>query len=130
MVYETPFSLDAHGLGRKTIQFAQNYEDLETTPSVFVLKSTLSSSQAHQMNQNDLWTYYAKELLSYFSQDQNIKYLAITNITKYENPKKVKVLDYDQMVAMTKGHIALGGGGLALFGSGCLYSWPEKIQVS
>jgi len=57
-----------------------------------------------------------------------VKYLAITNVTKYENPKRLKVLDYDHVLSMTKGHIALGGGGLALFGSGCLYSWPEKLS--
>lgn len=39
------------------------------------------------------------------------------------------MLDYDHVLSMTKGHIALGGGGLALFGSGCLYSWPEKLSV-
>ena len=24
--------------------------------------------------------------------------------------------------------MALGGGGLALFGSGCLYTWAEKLE--
>ena len=38
-------------------------------------------------------------------------------------------MDFDQVLAMTKGHIALGGGGLALFGSGCLYCWPENLSV-
>ena len=75
------------GLGRKTIQFAQNYDenDANTTqnnPSVFVLKSKLPSKDAHQMSQNDLWTYYAKELLNVYCEDQNVKYLAITNVTK------------------------------------------------
>ena len=80
-------SLDAHGLGRKTIQFAQDYEEntdpnTNNNPSVFVLKSKLSSEDAHKMSQNDLWTYYAKELLNDFCEDQNVKYLAITNVTK------------------------------------------------
>ena len=39
------------------------------------------------MSQNELWTHYAKELLSHFEeeeeQDEMIKYLAITNVTKY-----------------------------------------------
>lgn len=30
---------------------------------------------------------------------------------------------------MTKAHAALGGGGLALFGSGCLYTWPETLDI-
>ena len=38
-------------------------------------------------------------------------------------------MDFDQVLAMTKGHIALGGGGLALFGSGCLFCWPENLSV-
>ena len=48
---------------------------------------------------------------------------------RYENPKRAKIVDFDQVLAMTKGHIALGGGGLALFGSGCLYCWPENLSV-
>ena len=86
-------SLDAHGLGRKTIQFAQNYEEngditnSHNNPSVFVLKSKLSSEDAHKMSQNDLWTYYAKELLNEFCEDQNVKYLAITNVTRYKIQK-------------------------------------------
>ena len=29
---------------------------------------------------------------------------------------------------MTRGHIALGGGGLALFGTGCMWTWPSAIS--
>lgn len=29
------------------------------------------------------------------------------------------------MVSLTKGHVSLGGGGLALVGTGALYSWPQ-----
>ncbi len=50
-------------------------------------------------------------------------------IFRYENPKQIKFIDHEQVVKMTKSHVALGGGGLALIGSGCLYSWPEKFQV-
>ena len=38
------------------------------------------------MSQTDLWTYYAKELLNYYDEEdnsKNVKYLAITNVTKY-----------------------------------------------
>jgi hypothetical protein len=83
-------SLDAHGLGRKTIQFAQNYDndpnhpnDQVNLPSVFLFKSMLSMLDAHAMSQQELWTIYAKELLKHFNDDENMKYLAITNITRY-----------------------------------------------
>lgn len=81
-------SLDTHGLGRKTIQFANNYEksgheeSFGLAPSVFVFHSKLASDEAHQMSQNELWTYYAKELLNHFEDPETVKYLAITNITK------------------------------------------------
>ena len=37
-------------------------------------------------------------------------------------------MDYDAVLALTKGHVALGGGGLGLFGSGCLHTWPETLD--
>ena len=35
---------------------------------------------------------------------------------------------HSELLSMVKGHAALGGGGLALFGSGCLYTWPKKLD--
>ena len=32
-----------------------------------------------------------------------------------------------QTLRLTRGHIALGGGGLALFGTGCLWTWPTSL---
>ena len=70
--------------------FPQNYDDEDKEsnvvpsgfPSVFVFNSKLTRENAHQMSQNDLWTYYAKELLNHYVEDEsNIKYLAITNVT-------------------------------------------------
>ena len=73
--------------------FPQNYDDEDKEsnivpsgfPSVFVFNSKLTRKNAHKMSQNDLWTYYAKELLNHYvlegDESSNIKYLAITNVT-------------------------------------------------
>ena len=37
------------------------------------------------------------------------------------------VSDHGETLSMTKGHVALGGGDLALLGSGCLWTWPEEM---
>ena len=47
---------------------------------------------------------------------------------RYQNATGKRPEDHSQMMEQTRGHVALGGGGLALFGSGCLYSWPEKLE--
>ena len=55
-------SLDAHGLGRKTIQFAQNYDEndanTQNNPSVFVLKSKLPSHGVFMIAANNLEKYH------------------------------------------------------------------------
>jgi len=33
-----------------------------------------------------------------------------------------------QVVSRVQGHVALGGGGLALFGTGCLHTWPQEVE--
>ncbi|GLV32490.1 uncharacterized protein CBL_00800 [Carabus blaptoides fortunei] len=35
---------------------------------------------------------------------------------------------HDDIVGLTEAHAALGGGGLAIFGSACLHTWPRKLE--
>ena len=39
----------------------------------------------------------------------------------------VKPLSHAETLSMTRGHIALGGGGLGLFGTGCMWTWPSSV---
>lgn len=57
------------------------------------------------------------------------KYLAFLSCTKYCGEKySDKMQTYEELVELTEGYIALGGGDLALFGTACLYTWPEKFK--
>jgi len=48
-------------------------------------------------------------------------------IYRYENVSGQRPLNYDEMIALTKAHVFLGRGGLALVSSGSLFSWPEEL---
>lgn len=47
---------------------------------------------------------------------------------RYVNPFSTEPSNYDRILSLTKGHAAIGGGGLALFGSACLYTWPDSLD--
>lgn len=47
---------------------------------------------------------------------------------RYCNPSGIDPKDVAETFSLTKGHVALGGGGLGLFGSGCLYTWSESLE--
>ena len=46
---------------------------------------------------------------------------------RYKNISRKAVKDHEETLALTKGNVALGGGDLALLGSGCLWTWPEEM---
>lgn len=104
-------------LGRKTFK-------LENGCSVF--NSNLPVIEARKMNQKDLWIYFARELLNSHLAKDNRKVLAFLSCTKYE--ATVKEETYENILKQTQAHAALGGGGLALFGTACLYTWPEEVN--
>ena len=58
----------------------------------------------------------------------DVKFLAVMSATRYTNASKKWPSSHSELLSMVKGHAALGGGGLALFGSGCLYTWPKKLD--
>ena len=49
-------------------------------------------------------------------------------VFRYINSKGRIPEDHEAVLSMTKGHVALGGGGLGLFGSGCLHTWPDNLE--
>jgi hypothetical protein len=43
------------------------------------------------------------------------------------NPDNIKPASFAQVLKMTKGYVALGGGGLGLFGTASLWTWPTHL---
>lgn len=114
------------GFGRKTFQF-KNIEPGSKIPIPSMHESDLDVEVARSMPAEELWSYFGQELLRSPLSDRNVKYLAILSCTLYEGDKYDPNLDYD-IKSLTKAGVALGGGGLALFGAGCLYSWPDTVN--
>ncbi|KAI4461067.1 zinc metalloproteinase-related [Holotrichia oblita] len=107
------------GFGRKTFQIEND--------ECIIFRSNLNYKSARKMNQEELWAYLGREIMRSKIGCGNKKYLGFLSCTKYNGEKKL-IQTYEDMIKVTEGHIALGGGGLALFGSACLYTWPEKVE--
>ncbi|KAL4223299.1 hypothetical protein ACF0H5_016770 [Mactra antiquata] len=115
-----------HGFGRQTFQLEvdSNYE-----PICNVFKSKLTLEHAHSMTGNELWTYFARELMtsSNFGKKDLCKWYCFMSFTRYQPPEGECPKTHSEILKYTKGHTALGGGGLALFGTGNLHTWASSI---
>jgi len=79
-----------------------------------IIKSSLTRRTVFNMHPERLWEYIARELTA-GQNSKTQKYLAFLSCTYWDGQN-------------LHGHVALGGGGLALFGTGCLYTWPSKLE--
>lgn len=59
----------------------------------------------------------------------NKKYLAFLSCTRYWGENYTDSMKtHEELLQITQAYVALGGGGLALFGTACLYTWPESFE--
>lgn len=57
------------------------------------------------------------------------KFLAFLSCTKYRSEDYSKEYkSHEDLLRITEGYVALGGGGLALFGTACLHTWAEVFE--
>ena len=97
-------------------------------PRVHIHHTQLSRQDTHTMESEKLWQSLARELVtSEAIGDKRAKYLAFLSSTTYHNPRGLRPLSHTETLSLTRGHIALGGGGLGLFGTGCLWTWPSSV---
>jgi len=106
------------GYGRKTFQLERDLDG----PECLVMHSMLHVDQARAMKQRELWELIARELMTGPLASRDRKYLAFLSCTRYRGAPSPRT--HEDTLARTQGHAALGGGGLALFGSACLHTWP------
>ncbi|XP_065363528.1 uncharacterized protein LOC135956861 [Calliphora vicina] len=93
--------------------------------------SKLKQQEIWQLNEQDLWLEFAKELLeSKWGNQDNLKFIAFINCSKYLGAEVAKSQDfsYQNIRKHIKGHAALGAGGLALFSTTYFYSWPSEFK--
>ncbi|XP_015783172.1 putative zinc metalloproteinase YIL108W [Tetranychus urticae] len=96
----------------------------------FTLEQTYKDLWA--MDQQQLWDLVADCILSSKLSNVNCKYLGFCSFSRYlcepgtgRLKSSLTALDIRKM---TRGYVALGGGGLALLSTSCLYSWPNRID--
>ena len=117
-------SLASEGLERKTFNLEM---DLDDRPKVHTIQIPLTIREACKFTEEKLWEAVALRILSSPISDKNCKYLAFFCGTRYSNPSQKLVRHEREIVSMTRGHISLGGGGLALVGTGALYTWATDV---
>lgn len=91
-------------------------------------RSSLPLQESKAMTDQQLWNFFAKEILQselYTSEKQ--KFIGFISSTYYEGISD-NDFSYENIKRRTTGNVALGGGGLALFGTGCLYTWPDRLD--
>ncbi|XP_057667517.1 uncharacterized protein LOC130900725 [Diorhabda carinulata] len=117
----TAEKLYEHGLGRKTFLLTGDCQ---------VFRSQLSCSNARSMSQTKLWQNIGREIMKSSLGCENKKFLAFLSCTKYCGNKYKEGItkSHENLLDITQGYVALGGGGLALFGTACLYTWPETFE--
>ena len=112
----------AQSLGGQTFQLEL---DSRGWPIVHQFVLDRSEQELWQCTPEELWKFTARELMSSKLADRCCKYLAFTSYSRYHaNSNSPKWLPAGQV----QGYVSLGGGGLALLSTHCLYTWPEKLE--
>ncbi|XP_058130057.1 uncharacterized protein LOC131287840 [Anopheles ziemanni] len=112
--------LHENGFGRKTFCVGS---------SCVPFRSSLELEHSTTMTEGELWQYFASELVQCREYDlKRVKIVAFLSSTRFEGISDGDY-SYENIRKKTTGHAALGGGGLALFGTGCLYTWPTTLEA-
>lgn len=101
-------------------------------PMVYTFTLEQTYKELWSMDQQQLWDLVADCILSSKLSNVNCKYLAFCSFSRYvcepgsgRTENSLTTLDIRKM---TRGYVALGGGGLALLSTSCLYAWPNRID--
>ncbi|XP_017074433.1 uncharacterized protein LOC108110064 [Drosophila eugracilis] len=94
-------------------------------------RSQLTKKQALEKSEDELWQHFAGEIIAcpQWGQQLLLKFVAFVGCTRYDGEGVLASGDfsYANIRRHLKGHAALGGGGLALFGSAHFYAWPKSF---
>ncbi|KAL5967389.1 hypothetical protein TSMEX_004863 [Taenia solium] len=111
--------------------------------AVWCIQSRMDFQEAQSVSSLHLWECLARELDAIFWEDRGrAKWLAVVSCTEFRplTSSEIMPTSHEEVIARTKGYCALGGreeislisvvgtGGLALVGSGTLYTWPESAE--
>lgn len=119
--------LQIGGYGRQTFQLQADADP--SAPDCHVFYSDISVEEAYTVPAKTLWSRLGRELMTSHLGRVTHKFVAFLSCTYYKGiSHKNKNITYDDILAHTEGHVALGGGGLALFGTACLHTWACSVE--
>ena len=127
-------SLSDQGLERRTVgmrlEESAKGSPSRLLPQVEVFMSSLTTAEARAMGEGELWKKHAEELVAEYGGGGEDKFVAVMSATWYAEcaEGEARPETHSEVMSRAMAHAALGGGGLALIGSGCLYSWPERLE--
>ncbi|KAK3753599.1 hypothetical protein RRG08_010018 [Elysia crispata] len=124
----TAEKMHEHGFGRVTFNLETDDEDHSLC---HIFHSKLRLEEAYSMTGYELWSYFGKELMTstLFGNKSRCKFYCFMSFTRYNLPKDAGLpKTHSDILKHTKGHTALGGGGLALFGTGNLHTWADSVS--
>ncbi|XP_064210811.1 uncharacterized protein LOC107397428 [Tribolium castaneum] len=83
----------------------------------------------HWICESGLFRWWTREVLrTWCDISVNLDLRVVLFHLRYCGEKYRPNFTHDEIVKITQAYVALGGGGLALFGSACLHTWPENIS--
>ncbi|CAN5386487.1 metallopeptidase [soil metagenome] len=106
-------AMNQDGRGRTTFNLDT---DANGIVNVRFIKLSKTSAEMRAMDNNTAWGFVYDELKKRLPED-NLRWLGVMGFT-----------DFNRTTAKTSGHFALGGGALALFGSGSMGWWPAALR--
>lgn len=106
----TSLDLKSHDLSASTFQLPLDNET--GLPVTKLFTSKYSTHELHAMSERDLWKNIAREIMNSrdLPEKYNSKFLAFLSVTRYDGQSWNATWKHKDVVAATKGHIALGMG--------------------
>ncbi|MGL6197090.1 MAG: matrixin family metalloprotease, partial [Thermoguttaceae bacterium] len=98
------------------LEFEDVSDDNDAVVKVNVMRGAKTAEEYFAFPDGDWWFEVYQEVEKNYP-SENSKFLVIPSYTRY-----------DEVEQKTKGHTALGGGNLALFGGGDLFTWPDSVE--
>ncbi|XP_031551520.1 uncharacterized protein LOC116288818 [Actinia tenebrosa] len=120
----TAQDLYKHGFGHRTFRLEENSEG---EPLIHVFTTSLTTEEALKMNGGELYSQFSKELTDSNLYDPLCKFWTFMSCTHYDPPPPEE-FDEKDVHLYVKAHTALGGGHLALFGTGGLHTWADNVD--
>lgn len=118
-------TLAASGIGNKSFCLECTEEGKAV---VHVFESELRYGEALAMTSEDIWNYVATELMNSKLRDgDRCKFVAFLSWTRYQGDG-VRPTTHGEVMKRVSGHVMIGAGGLALCGTGCLYTWAQNAD--